>query len=118
MAQPGVYTEKYIPVLSDTLDVLNRIQQIDHTYFILFNRITGKFEVHSCAQADGSFCLELPYPCLDARAVEFVQRYRSARAKEIFKEIERENSLRQERKIREIKNTAGEVMEAFGGEEA
>ena len=55
MAQPGVYTEKYIPVFSDTLDVLNRIQQIDHTYFILLNRITGKFEVHSCAQANGSF---------------------------------------------------------------
>jgi hypothetical protein len=115
MAQPGVYTEKYIPVFSDTLDVLNRIQQIDHTYFILLNRITGKFEVHSCAQANGSFCLELPYPCLDARAVSFVQRYRSARAKEVLEEMERENSLLQERRINAMKDTVEEAVEAFGG---
>lgn len=115
MAQPGVYTEKYIPVFSDTLDVLNRIQQIDHTYFILLNRLTGKFEVHSCAQAGGSFCLELPYPCLDARAVSFVQRYRSARAKEVFEEMDKENGRLEERRIRAMEETAQQAMEEFGG---
>ncbi len=111
MAQPGIYTEKYIPVFSDTLDVLNRIQQIDHTYFILLNRLTGKFEVHSCAQAGGSFCLELPYPCLDARAVAFVQRYRSARAKEVFAEMEQANGRLEERRIREMEETARQAQE-------
>lgn len=115
MALPGVYTEQYIPVLSDTLDILNRIQEIDHTYFVLLNKNTGKFEVHSCAQAGGSFCLELPYPFLDARTLSFVQRYRSGRAKEIFEQMEKENDTLQRRRLRDAAETAAKAAEYLKG---
>ncbi len=96
MADADKYTKDYIPVLCDTLGILDRIKEIDPSYFILLNRNTQKFEVHSSAQRD-SFCLELPFCYLDARSLTYIRKYRRERAKEIFAEIDRENERLEQR---------------------
>lgn len=107
MAYPNVCTKKYIPVKSDVFNINIRIKQIDSSYFILWNRISQKFEIHSKEQKGGSFCLELPFNCLDARTLEYVRKYRSQNAKEIFAEIDKENEHLN--RIRE--NETGEMLE-------
>lgn len=109
MARPGVFTKKYIPILRDTFNIVKRIKQIDASYFILLNKISGLFEVHSTKQQGGSFCLELPFPCLDARALAFAREYRVERAREIFEKMEKENELLQKRQEAKEKDFAEEI---------
>lgn len=76
---------------SDALDIVQRLKEIDESYFLLLNRETGRYEIHSSAQQGDSFCLSLPFDALDARTLAYARRYRRERAEEIFKEIDREN---------------------------
>ncbi len=109
MERAGVFTKKYVPILHDTFDIVSRIKKIDSSYFILFNRFSGLFEVHSSKQQGGSFCLELPFSCLDARALTFARKYRVERAKEIFKQMEKENEILKKRRKAEENDLAEEV---------
>nr|MDD6336417.1 hypothetical protein [bacterium] len=75
MALEGVCDAKRIPVSSDAMDIVNRIKEMDKGYFVMYRRDTGAFEVHySGGNPQRSYQLTLPYPMLDARAVEWVQR--------------------------------------------
>lgn len=109
MEKAGVFTKKYVPILRDTFDIAKRIKHIDSSYFILFNKISGFFEIHSSKQKGGSFCLELPFPCLDSRALTFARKYRVERAKEIFAQMERENEILEKRRRAEENDLAEEV---------
>lgn len=108
--------KKYIRVHHDVFDISNRIKRIDESYFILLNRISGLFEVHSSLQAGGSFCLELPFPSLDARTLTFVRKYRCSRAKEIFAEMEHDNEIlrrREEKNAMDILDETREKLNDF-----
>lgn len=109
MEKAGVFTKKYIPIFRDTFDIVKRIKQIDSSYFILFNKISGLFEIHSSKQKGGSFCLELPFPCLDARTLTFARKYRVERAREIFAQMERENETLEKRRKAEEADFAQEI---------
>ena len=109
MAKAGVFTKKYVPIMRDTFNIVSRIKQIDSSYFILFNKLSGLFEVHSSEQRGGSFCLELPFSCLDARALTYARKYRTERAKEIFAQMEKENEILEKRRKAEEKDFAEEV---------
>lgn len=115
MAYAG-FSEKYIPVFSDSLGIIDRLKEIDGSYFVLLNRISGRFEIHSALQGRDSFCLELPFPFLDARTLTYARRYRRERAKEIMEEIDRENEklrINEARKRTEVLREA--VENANGG---
>ena len=99
MASATEHTAKYIPVLSDTMGIVDRLKEIDSTYFVLLNRISDKFEIHSSAQGNDTFCLELPFTFLDARSLNYARRYRRERARAIFEEMEKENALIEKRQM-------------------
>ncbi|MBR2860838.1 MAG: hypothetical protein IKB86_03280 [Clostridia bacterium] len=101
MASATQYTERYIPVLNDTMSILLRLKEIDESYFILLNRQTDKFEIHSSAQGEDTFCLELPFSFLDARTLNYARKYRRERAKQIYEEMERENERLEKRQAQE-----------------
>jgi hypothetical protein len=80
-----------IKIENDLFDIAARLREIDSGYFVLFD--TGKkvYQIHNAAQANGTYCLTLPYDSLDARAVEYVKSTRRQFAAEIFKRIESHN---------------------------
>ncbi len=113
MAEPGKYTFKYIPVLHDVFDISGRIREIDDTYFILYNKLKNKFEVHSSAQKGDSFCVELPFSFLDARTLVYLRRYRGQRAQEIFLEMEKDNKTANQRLLNNARDNLGAAFENF-----
>lgn len=102
---------KYILVRSDSLGITDRVKEIDNSYFILLNRKSEKFEIHSSLQKDGTFCLELPFPFLDARTLTYVRKYRRERINDIIEEMDRENEKLQAREKAKREDVMGEALE-------
>ena len=50
-----------IKIENDLFDIAARLREIDSGYFVLFD--TGKkvYQIHNAAQANGTYCLTLPY---------------------------------------------------------
>lgn len=80
----------YILITNDLFDICSRLREIDSAYIVLYNTLKGCYEVHNTRQAD-SYCLSVPFDCLDCRTVELVYKTRSERAEQLFKEMESHN---------------------------
>lgn len=78
---------------TDVYNIAKRIKEIDKDYYIVFNTSNNKFEVHNSNQIGSSYCLTLPYACLDARALEYVQKTSSANIDYVLNKIENDNNL-------------------------
>ena len=77
-----------IKINRDVFNIVNRLKQINKNYFVMFNVKTKKFEIHNKAY-NNTLCLTLPYPRLDARAINYV--IKSEQVEETLKEIEVNN---------------------------
>lgn len=85
--------------IEDKLFCINkRIKTIDKRYFICFNKIFKRFEVHYSGQKDGSFCFDAGSK-LNSSVLRKVYLTQSKNAKKLFKQIEENN-----KKIEEQKN--------------
>lgn len=82
-------------VFHDVYDIAKRIKEIDRSYYIVFNTSKEKFEVHCSQQIGSSYCLTLPYPCLDERTLKYVLKTKSANIDEILEKIENDNNIRE-----------------------
>lgn len=94
----------------DPLFIKERLQEIDPTYYIVYNLITNKYEVHSCEQQD-SYCFSIPYDILDDRTLELARKSLVSRRDQIIEEIDRENEQREKRLIKEAVDKLKEVLE-------
>lgn len=102
--EEGVSTRERIAVTSDVFGIVDRLKEIDDKYFVMLNRMTGKFEVHVRGQAMTLGC-ELPFDELDARTIEHVREHHSSRIKAILSEMEeqeRRMELEHAAKLREL----------------
>lgn len=95
-----------IKILTDNYFISNRLKEIDESYYVLYNSNSKKYELHSSAQFDNSYCLTFPYSALDKRAIDFALKSRVQNKKKIFEEIEKENEKFIKSKIKESKNLA------------
>ena len=89
----GIFTKfiiNYIEIKSDVFDIVKRIKSIDKKYFVVYNFVRKKFEVHY-KRNKNDYELTIPYTSLDARAVEFVRKTRIENRKKLFEEIEKTN---------------------------
>lgn len=89
--EEGVNTKERIAVTGDVLNIVGRLKEIDEDYFVMFNRLTQKFEVHVRGQLCTIGC-ELPFDRLDARAISYVREHHSSRMDEIMKKIDEEET--------------------------
>lgn len=80
-----------IKINYDVYNISNRLRIIDRGYFIVYDTSKMKFEVHHKNQVGGSYCLTLPFPCLDARTIDYVKKTRTENLASILKEIEKDN---------------------------
>lgn len=79
-------------ICSDVFDIAHRLKQIDSRYFVVYNTVKRRYEVHNSGQKGNTFCLVVPYDCLDARTLDYVRRTRVSNSKELIEQIEADNA--------------------------
>ncbi len=80
-----------IEIKSDVMFVSNRLKEIDSSYYLVFNTIKGKYEVHSNNQIGCSYCLTCPNDALDERLLELTKKTRRQNLNELIRKIDLEN---------------------------
>lgn len=90
--------KKYIKINSDVFNIVTRIKSLNKNYFVLFNKITNTFELHTKERIN-SFELTLPRGNLDARTISFIQKQLNRNVLQVIKEVEEHNkNLENEKK--------------------
>ena len=110
--EEGVNTRERIAVTSDALNIAQRLKEIDPDYFVMFNRITQKFEVHVKGQLCTIGC-ELPFDQLDARTLIYVREHHSSRADAIMDEINRAEEAAEREKAARMQEIHDRAAEGF-----
>lgn len=82
---------KYLLIHDHVSNVPQRLREIEKEYFVLYNKRTGHFEVHSMLNVGSTYCLTVPYKELDWRAVDLVRMTRVDRNDNIHEIIENHN---------------------------
>ena len=81
-----------IEIKSDPYFISQRLKEIDQSYYLVFNVIKGKYEVHSSRQVGCSYCLTSPFDGLDARLIELTKKTRRENIKQLLQKIDEENA--------------------------
>ncbi len=82
-----------IKILSDVFNISKRIKNIEKSYYVVFDTSTSKFEIHSSSQIGSSYCLTVPYDCLDERTLKFVRSTQTKNLEEILEKLDNDNKL-------------------------
>lgn len=78
-----IMTKELILVEDSVTDIPARVKKIDPGYFIMFNPMSQRFEVHHEEQ-DITFCLSLPFEELDQRTLDEIHRTKIENGKKIM----------------------------------
>ena len=94
-----------IEIKKDMFDICRRLKNIDTTYFILYDKIRRKYELHSTAQKD-TYCAIIPYDKLDKRTIDFVLNTRRENIKRLIFEMEENNRKLEQKEMDNILDRA------------
>lgn len=95
---------------TDNYFICERLREIDISYFVLYNLITKKYEVHSSQQIDNSYCFTVPYKVLDARTIDYALKTRIENKDKLIAEIDRQNMLLEKEIVKNEIDTLKEVL--------
>lgn len=85
--------QKYFTrIENDVLDIAARLREIDDGYFIVYNGLFRRLEVHNQRQRGNTFCRVVPSNRLNARTVELVRKTRAENADRLLAEIDEHNA--------------------------
>ena len=102
-----------INISHDVYDIAKRIKSIDRDYYMVYDTIRMKYEVHNSSQIGSSYCLTLPYDTLDERVLSYVNVTRVSNIDDILFRLDRDNNTLD----REAKSEAVSRVEEFVEEE-
>lgn len=97
-------------IYSDCQDIIKRLKEIDKDYFVKYNLDKKCYELHNHAQERGTYCLSLPFECLDERTIDLTLKTLSFKRDEIVKELDAENEKLEKAKRRKILNDAEAML--------
>ena len=82
--------ETHVLIKDHVLGIPERLKQIEDSYYVLWNKKKGKFEVHNWRNIGNTYCLEVPWDALDDRILELVRATRIERVnvKELSRRID------------------------------
>ena len=100
-----------IKISHDVYEISKRIKNIDKDYFIVYDTVNGKFEVHNSSQQNGSFCVSIPYDSLDERTLVHTLKSRSENIERILEEIDYNNKLKESADKSEVQAQLNEIVE-------
>lgn len=90
---------------SNVFKIPERLKEIDKSYFVIYNTMIDKYEVHSTENKDGdTYCLTLPYDELDSRSIDYVRKTRVENARIIWEEMKRNNEKLEIEKAKQFKD--------------
>ena len=92
-----------IKIFNDVHDICFRLKQIDDGYFVVFNTNSNCFEVHNNKQLN-TFCLKVPFGCLDKRTVDLTLKTRRENFEKILEEIDNSNQKLEDENKKQIKD--------------
>nr|DAS14111.1 MAG TPA: hypothetical protein [Caudoviricetes sp.] len=92
MAKEGEYCMELSPEFRDVFYIAGRIKELDPAYYIMFNRNSGRYQVHAGTGRD-TLQLDLPFDILDSRALSYVRQTAVTRINEYLAEIDRANLI-------------------------
>ena len=100
-----------VKLSSDVYNISKRIKKIDVGYYVVYDTSRNKFEIHNYKQLGSTYCLTLPYSCLDERCLNYVLKTRSVNIEKIINEIDNLNSIKQSAEKTSALNNVYEAME-------
>lgn len=108
--------KEYLKVIEDDLfGIARRLKEIDEGYFLVYNNLLGRYEVHSHKNIGDTLSLVCPYDRVDVRLLSLVRKTKRENAKEIFKNIEEHNEKIEkgieQKRIEDTKDRAKELLE-------
>ncbi len=104
----GEYARNRVPVVSNALNIPERLKEMDEGYFVMFNTAVQRFEIWHRGSGEGILECVLPYDALDARALRHVREHRIERQEQLMREVEEHNRLLEEQMKRDWLQKAGE----------
>lgn len=102
----GKASRNRIPVLDNVYDIPARLKSLSRSFFVMFNTLTQKFEIHSSDDPCDTFECALPFDELDARAIEYARKYSAARLEETAREVELHNERLEKSRYKEMLDKA------------
>lgn len=90
---------------NDLYGIAERITKVEPHYFIVRNRNSGTYEVHSADNKVGTYCFTVPYDSLDARTLEYCKQTLVANTDRLLREMEEKNKKIDEARQRSFKST-------------
>lgn len=76
-----------ILIKNDVFNIFKRIKQINNNYFIIFNKLKNKYEIHD----NFGIVFSLPFNVLDERCLTYVRKMLKSSNEDILKDIELTN---------------------------
>lgn len=109
----GILLRKsYLELITDDLyGISKRIKDIESGYFIVRNRKSGKYEVHSLFNnGTNTYCFTVPYDELDSRTLDYcLETSIAIHGDEIYKRIEENNAKVDAKKERDYQKSLNEA---------
>lgn len=102
--------KKYILIEHDPLFICQRLKEIDKSYFVLLNKKSGLYEVHSSDQIGDSYCFTVRFDALDDRTLDYARRTRAERQAECIREMDEANEKLQKSLIKSATEKIMEVV--------
>lgn len=91
-----------IEIKQDLYNICKRLKQIDSSYFVMYNKSTSKYEIHSSEQYGNTYALTIPYNKLDKRAIDYCLSTRRENYLKLIKEMEINNQKLENKEIDNI----------------
>ena len=102
---------KYELIENDLCNIVKRLRLIDPSYFVVYNKRSGRYEVHSTDNVGATFCFIVPYDELDARTLTYCRETRVER--NVVERVDRLNRIADKSRSRaesgEIRDRATEL---------
>lgn len=102
----------YKILISDSVyEIPQRLKEYDKSFFVVFNKRNGKFEVHSHDNLWNTYCFTVPFDELDQRTLDIVMKNdtKNIGPKDIERELNNHNERVEKRKDKDFKNWVEDV---------
>ncbi|MFV0515776.1 MAG: hypothetical protein ACK5MV_00050 [Aminipila sp.] len=94
----------------DVCSIADRIKEIEKEYFIVFNVLRDKYEVHSTANiGHDTYCFTVPYKELDGRTLEYCRQTRNDRNVNHYCKMKEKNEMIKRKKEKGLETTLNDA---------
>ncbi len=103
--------KNHVIIDSDVLNILERLKEIDESYFLVFDVEKQKIEVHSSLQLQNTYCFTCPFEFLDERLCDYARKTSISRRDDLIEEMDLQNQMWEKQMIKTHVDNLREVLE-------